>query len=231
MSNFEDRLLNELRGRVVTPPVDRGQRLPLWRRPRLALAGGLAAMAAVAAIAGVFFFSAGTTAAYAVTKNADGSVTVQIDSLTDAAGLQAQLQAAGVSAVVVYLPAGKVCQRPWFTPADLGDTGPPTTGFQGTGSGGVSFTITPDIPAGDTYVISTQTGAGGLGGPRHHRRPGRRGGLPARRCPAAPGEHSPRRHRQRRVAGPVGHRLEPRAQCPRLDACVVTSGNGDGYRV
>ena len=88
MSNFEERLLHELQSLVTAPPVDRGHARPLRRRPRLVLAGGLAAVLAAAAIAGALLLSAGTPAAYAVTKNADGTVTVEIDSLTDAAGLQ-----------------------------------------------------------------------------------------------------------------------------------------------
>ena len=112
MSNFEERLLNELRDVVAAGPVDRGQRRPVWRGPRLVLAGGLAALLAAAAGAGVFLLTAGTQAAYAVTRNADGTITVEIDSLTDAAGLEAKLRAAGVSAVVEYLPAGKMCKRP-----------------------------------------------------------------------------------------------------------------------
>ena len=95
MSNFEERLLVELRSLVAAQPVDDGQPRPLWRGPRLVLAGGACGGLVVAAGAGVFFLSAGTQAAYAVTKNADGTVTVEIDSLTDAAGLQAKLAGGG----------------------------------------------------------------------------------------------------------------------------------------
>ena len=115
MSNFEDRLLADLRGLVQEQPAPSGRRRLGGRR--LALAGGLATAVAAAATAGVFFLSADAKAAYAVTKHADGSVTVEVDSLTDAAGLQSALQAAGVNAVVEYLPAGKMCQQRWFTPA------------------------------------------------------------------------------------------------------------------
>jgi hypothetical protein len=161
VSNFEERLLDELRSLVAVPPSGHEQRRAVWRRPRLVLAGGLAAVLAAAAIAGVVVLSAGTQAAYAVTENADGTVTVEIDSLTDAAGLQAELQQAGVNAVVEYLPAGKECQRPWFTPAGHDAIGP-TTGSVGRSSDGATrFTITAP-PAGITLVISTQTGSGGL---------------------------------------------------------------------
>jgi hypothetical protein len=162
MSNFEERLLRELRGVVTAKTVVRGHRRPLWRWPRLVLAGGLAAVVTAAAVAGVFFFSAGTQAAYAVTKNADGSVTVEIDSLTDASGLQAKLQAAGVNAVVEYLPAGKECEQPWFTPAGPGAAGGMQESEVGrTSDGSTSFTISGTRPADATLVITTQTGPGG----------------------------------------------------------------------
>ena len=108
----------------------------------------------------MFFLSAGTQSAYAVTKNANGTVTVEIDSLTDAAGLQAKLRDAGVSAVVEYLPAGKMCKQPWFTPAGHAARGVMSQSSVGrTNGGSTSFTITTP-PADVTVVISTQTGPG-----------------------------------------------------------------------
>ncbi len=162
MSNFEERLLRELQSLVVAQPVDRRQRRSLWRGPRLVLAGGLAAVLAAAVSAGVFFLSAGTQAAYAVTKNADGTVTVEIDSISDAAGLQAKLQAAGVNAVVQYLPAGKACKQPWFTPAGAGAVGGMhESEVWRTSDGSTRFTISGDLPSSTTLVITTQTGPGG----------------------------------------------------------------------
>jgi hypothetical protein len=160
VSNFEERLLGELRTLVADAPDERRQPRRLWQRQRLVLAGGLAALVVAAAGAGAFFLSAGTQSAYAVTKNADGTVTVEIDSLTDAAGLQAKLRDAGVSAVVEYLPAGKTCKQPWFTPAGRAGHGGMSQSSVGRTSGGsTSFTITTP-PAGVTLVISTQTGPG-----------------------------------------------------------------------
>ena len=161
MSNFEERLLLELRAVVETPRTERGQRRAVWRRPRLALAGTFAVVLAVAVAAGMFFFSGGTQAAYAVTKNADGSVTVEIDSLTDAAGLQSALQAVGVNAVVVYLPEGKMCQQPWYTPAGHAAGETQQSGVGPSSDGKISFTLTADQAPGITTVITTQTGPGG----------------------------------------------------------------------
>jgi hypothetical protein len=166
MSNYEERLLRELRRLVAAEPVDRGRAHRLSHRPRrLALAGGGAAVLAAAVSAFVLLFSAGTQAAYAVTKDADGSVTVEIDSLRDAAGLQAKLQEAGVKTVVEYLPEGKVCQRPWFTPAGAGvggnSGGTRKSEVGPTSDGTIRFTISGNRPAGTTLVITTQTGQGG----------------------------------------------------------------------
>ena len=160
MSNFEERLLVELRDVVAAEPIESGRRRRSPRR--LALAGGLAAVVAAAAIGGVLFLSAGTQAAYAVTKNADGSVTVEIDSLTDAAGLEAKLQAAGVPAVVEYLPVGKMCRQPWYTPAGpAAGHGMQQSSVGPSGDGATTFTISGDRPAGTTLVITTQTGPNG----------------------------------------------------------------------
>lgn len=162
MSNFEERLLHELRDVAAARPVDHGQRHALWRRPRVALAGGLAALLAAATSAAVFFVSAGTQAAYAVTENADGTITVEIDSLRDAAGLQAKLRAAGVNAVVAYLPAGKMCKQPWFTPAGVGAAGGTRGSEVGrTSDGATRFTISGNRPSSSTLVITTQTGPDG----------------------------------------------------------------------
>jgi hypothetical protein len=114
---------------------------------------------AAAATAGAFLLSAGAQTAYAVTKNADGSVSVEVDSLTDASGLEAALKAVGVNAVVEYLPEGKTCKQPWFTPA--GRIG----GMESSGAGRnaddtTNFTISGDIPTNETLVVTTQTGPG-----------------------------------------------------------------------
>src|SRR5262249_57944712 len=115
-----------------------------------------AALVALVAAAGVPYLSDGAAPAYAVTQNGDGTVTVQITSLRDAAGLQQKLGEAGIRAVVQYLPPGKACREPWFTPA-----GPPshpagvTTTSTAAGDGQTTFTISNDLPAGDTLVITT----------------------------------------------------------------------------
>jgi hypothetical protein len=48
-------------------------------------------------------------AAFAVEQNPDGTVTVEIRSIEDAAGLERQLEDTGIPASVHYLPPGKLC--------------------------------------------------------------------------------------------------------------------------
>jgi hypothetical protein len=162
-TTFEERLLRELR-RVVAEapeaaPAPRGRRPRLRGMPsrRLALGAETAMLVALGAAVGVPFLSGGAAPAYAVTDNGDGTVTVQINSLRDAAGLQQKLREDGIPAVVQYLPWGKACRQPWFTPA-----GPrvhhamrTSTGTSAMADGPTTFTVPSDLPAGETLVITT----------------------------------------------------------------------------
>jgi hypothetical protein len=119
LTGFEERLLHELRrvvieeSRSASAPAPRApiaRRRSLWRR-RLGLTGGVAAVVAFGLAAGLPLGGGnGGSAAYAVTQNADGTVTVQINALRDADGLQRRLREAGVPALVQYLPPGKACE-------------------------------------------------------------------------------------------------------------------------
>lgn len=134
---FEDRLLEQLRHVVVEHPAPDVVTHRRPRRTRLALAG--AGVAAATAAVAIFATSSDvTTSAYAVVPTADGSVTVKIHSLSDATGLERSLRAAGVPAVVDYLPATRT-----------GCVGPPAAATGGTSAG-----------AADTTTHRTQPGAG-----------------------------------------------------------------------
>lgn len=175
-NDFEERLLVQLRSlvtaEVATTRERRGRRVREWaapRRRRLVLAGSVAVLLAAGAGAGVPFLSSGATAAYAVSKNDDGTVTVEINSLQDATGLEAKLRDAGIRAVVQYLPPGKTCKEPWLTRAFEPATpvSPVFTtaikgGVERTPDGHTRFTISKDLPPDDTLLIMTQepTGAG-----------------------------------------------------------------------
>src|SRR5437867_1311857 len=135
--NFEKRLLDELRNLVVAQPSSRPERARS-RRP-LVLAGSMAAVLAAATGAGVPFLVGGAAPAYAVTTNDDGTVSVEINSLSDAAGLESKLREAGIPAVVQYLPPGKACKQPWFTPAQRPHD-PSSPGHEPAINGGIEHT-------------------------------------------------------------------------------------------
>lgn len=88
------------------------------RLRRLALAGALAAAVAVTAVAGViplpWSHGQASSAAYAVTKNADGTVdvTVRWNQLRDPDALNTQLRQAGVRAAVMLYSAPGQCSTP-----------------------------------------------------------------------------------------------------------------------
>jgi hypothetical protein len=94
------RLEGALRG-----PVQPGRR---WRRPVL-LAGAAAAAAACAAIVVPAILPAGSsgsvvTAAWAVQRDSDGTVTVTLKDVFDLGGLQQALDSAGIPARVITVP-------------------------------------------------------------------------------------------------------------------------------
>jgi hypothetical protein len=160
-TTFEDRLLVELRAVVAARPTpDAVTSQPVRRIPRVRLT--VAAGAVAATVAGVLVAVSGdsTAPAYAVEKQADGNVTVEIHSLRDAAGLQEKLRAVGIQAVVDYTPIGKMCREP---------RGHPATGAVG-GRHAMSTAVRADhsatftIPRGDlrssqTLVITSSVGS------------------------------------------------------------------------
>ena len=107
------------------------------RRGKLIALGATAAAAIAAALAVAL---GGGSAAYAVEPGANGSVTVQIHDLSDAAGLQSALRDAGVPAVVTYsATAPSACGGAGVPPAAPpsetgGGEGPTTTRHNESGS-------------------------------------------------------------------------------------------------
>jgi hypothetical protein len=170
-NRFEDRLLDQLREVVAARPAPAvaARRRPV--RGRLVAAG--AGVAATTAIV-VLVATSGDVApaAYAVESRPDGSVTVEIRSLRDAAGLQRSLRAAGVPAVVSYAPADQDdCVTAPGEHLDTGETdagpslshpgpGPGATTAKTTvGSDGTAFTIDPGaLGPGEEVYITTSTG-------------------------------------------------------------------------
>jgi hypothetical protein len=157
---FEERLLTELRAHVArnadahTParaPRRARRRIALRPRP-IAAAGALLAAAAVAVV--LASGGDGADPAYAVTPQSDGSVTVSVTSLDDAAGLQAALRDAGVNAVVRTVPTGKMCEP--NAPAQAPRSGRMMVGGTSRAGGATTFTVSADgIRDGDALLITT----------------------------------------------------------------------------
>jgi hypothetical protein len=102
---FEDRLLGELNAIVEHNPSPVTEPAPARRKTahptrRFALASGMAM--ALAAAAAVIVATGDPESAYAVDKADNGSISVEVRSLSDADGLEAKLRAAGVDATVNY---------------------------------------------------------------------------------------------------------------------------------
>jgi hypothetical protein len=168
-THFEDRLLEQLREYVAEQPAPAPaaavQRAP--RRTRLVMAGAGVA-AATAAVAIIATSSDVTPSAYAVQPRSDGSVSVKIRSLSDAAGLQRSLREAGVPAVVSYVPATQMaCAGPGagdgVTPSQAPDAGASSSGAAAVAhrsrraSGGAAA----QPSHGQRDAIGTETGAAG----------------------------------------------------------------------
>jgi hypothetical protein len=121
----------------------------------------VAAGAVAATVAGVLLVAGGgdtAAPAYAVAKQPDGSVTIAINSLRDAAGLQQKLGAAGIPAVVDYTPMGKMCREPRGRPATPGHA--MSLGVSVRGGHSATFTLPRgDVEPGQTLVITNSVGS------------------------------------------------------------------------
>jgi len=160
---FEDRLLAQLRAVVAAQPEPAAVPAPAAARPRLSrrgvtAGGALTATAAAAVLAIVLAGGSGAQPAYAVDRHADGSVTVTINDARDASGLERELRAAGVPAVVRDLPEGKTCKAA----STAGHPGQPLTVGVGSGAdGATTFTVAPrQLRDGQTLVVGSSPGPG-----------------------------------------------------------------------
>jgi hypothetical protein len=112
LDSFETALLTRLREHMDQQPDVR----PRFSRPRLLL--GAAAMVAAAAAMVVVIPGLGTTAAYSVQEGNAGTITVEVNRLEDAEGLEAELAKFGVKADIAYLPDKTECAPGRYTPVD-----------------------------------------------------------------------------------------------------------------
>ncbi|TDD11634.1 hypothetical protein [Nonomuraea diastatica] len=155
MSTFEERLLSALKEEITTRTAEDEMTTvtPVRRGSRKRLAGMSAALAGAAAATAVVLLTGLTgSPAHAVTKAADGRVDVQINELSDPAGLQSELADAGVTAVVDYLPFGQTCKEP--RGAHGASRGEFAASIRREGDG-IAFTIEKgQVPAGQTLVLA-----------------------------------------------------------------------------
>ncbi|MEV4578055.1 hypothetical protein AB0K16_32890 [Nonomuraea jabiensis] len=108
---------------AITAAAPRHGPSPLRRR----LLGG-AALASIAAAAAVVvpLVPGSESAAYAVVKKSDGTVQVTVNEFRDPEGLEAKLEAEGITADVTFTEADKKCAPGRFVGADLAYD-PPST--------------------------------------------------------------------------------------------------------
>ncbi|MEV4456006.1 hypothetical protein [Microbispora sp. NPDC049633] len=104
------RLLDGMRARRPAPATSPRRVLTA---PRLLIAAGVAAAAVTAPLV-----AGGGTPAYAVTENADGTITVALNEMRDPEGLRADLLAAGVTADVSFLAPHTRCADARFEGVD-----------------------------------------------------------------------------------------------------------------
>lgn len=112
LDSFETALLTRLQEHVDQQPEAR----PRFSRPRLLL--GAAATAAAAAVMVVVIPGLGTTTAYSVQQGNSGTITVEVNRLEDAEGLEAELARVGVKADITYLPDKQECAPGRYTPVN-----------------------------------------------------------------------------------------------------------------
>jgi hypothetical protein len=110
LGHFEQNLLTELR-EVVAEQAAAPQPRRALPRKRLALATAGVGLLATGLLVGVPAMDGDRTpAAYAVTPNDDGTVTVVLNRPEDPEGLERELATHGITAEVDFTPPGKMCQ-------------------------------------------------------------------------------------------------------------------------
>ncbi|WP_248965928.1 hypothetical protein [Sphaerisporangium perillae] len=100
--SFEEQLLMDLKAEFT---ARENRRRRAGRRVFLGVAAGIAAAAAIA----VPLVTGTESPAYAVSKNDDGTISVQVNEFKDADKLEQDLKKMGVTADVTYLKLKKTC--------------------------------------------------------------------------------------------------------------------------
>ena len=173
LGGFEERLLGELKTIVAQRSADRPARgsapaRAFWRRSRLVSVTGALAIGAAVVVPLLGGGDSGS-AAYAITSNDDGTVTVTIYEFSDADGLEQQLAEYGVPADVTYTPIGEHCQADRYELAPTQhqvnvDHGTATRVPLNVNDVELSFTLRPaDFQPDETLVIVNSLSADQIG--------------------------------------------------------------------
>ncbi|HTY98121.1 MAG TPA: hypothetical protein VMB91_13840 [Solirubrobacteraceae bacterium] len=144
---------------VTGPAGAHGRRPALRRRGLLPLAGVLGLAAVTAAVVVLMSAGGGPPAAYAVTQNPDGTVTLSLDEVLGLEPVNERLAQLGVPVVVAKMEAGCDEHGEHVLPSEAAPMFPEMirTAKAGTGLAGITWVIRPSlIPSGDTLRIAVQ---------------------------------------------------------------------------
>lgn len=145
LDSFETVLLAQLRDHVDEQSVQR----PRFSRTRLMLGAATTVVAAAALV--LVVPGLGSTTAYSVQEGNSGTITVEVQRLEDAEGLEAELAEHGVVADITYVPDGQECAPGRYTPVDRRLSGMGLT----MGSDRLEVTLPPGtVRDGETFVMA-----------------------------------------------------------------------------
>ena len=116
--NFEEALLRELKAKMVGPATCSSARSPKPILHRWLTKAVISFAAAVLVTIGLVAVLGSQSPAYALTQNADGSITVTLKEFRDADRLQHDLAVLGARTDITYLPQYKQCTGDRGTPVD-----------------------------------------------------------------------------------------------------------------
>lgn len=155
MAKFEDQLFDDLmrsHGSALDAVPDRPASGRRGIGRTLGVGGTVLGVAGVIGLTGTLL-TGGAPAAYAVTKGADGVVTVSITDITGVTGANEELRRLGVRAVAVPMRDG--CVSLADLPVDTDSRGTGVTSVESVDGGTGSLTFDADvIPEGDTLLLA-----------------------------------------------------------------------------
>jgi hypothetical protein len=125
------------------------------RRLKLGLVTAGLALAAAIAIPLSTGIENTAHAAYLLSKNANGTITITINQFTEAKTLEQDLKQFGIAAVVDYVPEGKHCQEP--RGRYLGTSVNRVVRAETDATGKTTFTLHPELIESDQTLVATAT--------------------------------------------------------------------------